>query len=295
VPSLVARGPTERVYEIAIDNDARASVHFGDGMEGARPPSGDHNIRSRYRKGLGLAGNVAAGKLTSLLSRPLGVMGAGNPEAASGGEDPEHQEKARDNAPLTVRTLDRAVSIRDYQDFAQAYPGIAKAHALWIASGPSRGVFLTVAGEQGAAVRRTSDTYRNLQAALHRYGDPLMPIRLASYRRVPFVVRLTVKVQADADSALVLPAIRSRLAEVFGFDRRRLGQGTSVDEVTAVAHAVAGVEAVHVVELHRGLASIARVARRLFAALPIDSLTTAPSPAELLTIDTAHIVLEPMP
>ena len=36
--------------------------------------------------------------------------------------------------------------------FALAFAGIAKAHALWIASGPARGVFLTVAGENGAPV-----------------------------------------------------------------------------------------------------------------------------------------------
>ena len=118
-------------------------------------------------------------------------------------------DKARTNAPLTVLTLERAVSIHDYQDFARAFAGIAKAHALWIPSGSARGVFLTVAGEQGAAVPEASDTHRNLQAALHRYGDPLMPLTLVSYRDARFRLRLAVKVAADADSALVLPAIRS--------------------------------------------------------------------------------------
>ena len=149
VPSLYARGPAERVYEVKIDDDARATVLFGDGVEGARLPSGDHNLRATYRKSLGLAGNVAAGKITNLLSRPLGVTGASNPAPATGGEDPETIDKARSNAPVTVLTLDRAVSIRDYQDFARAFAGIAKAHALWIAAGPARGVFLTVAGELG--------------------------------------------------------------------------------------------------------------------------------------------------
>ena len=182
VPSLYARGPTERLYEVRIDDDARASVLFGDGVEGARLPSGDHNVRATYRKGLGLAGNVAPGKLTNLLSRPLGVTGASNPEPATGGEDPETTDRARTNAPLTVLTLDRAVSIRDYEDFARAFAGIAKAHALWIPSGPARGVFLTVAGELGAAVPETSDTFANLQEALRLYGDPLMPLVLKSYR-----------------------------------------------------------------------------------------------------------------
>ena len=295
VPSLHARGGAERAYEVSHDDAARATVLFGDGIEGARPPSGDHNIRARYRKGLGLAGNVAAGALTTLLSRPLGVAAASNPEAASGGEDAEREAKARENAPLTVLTLDRAVSIRDYQDFARAFAGIAKAHALWIDSGPARGVFLTVAGEEGEVVAEGGDTFRHLQDALRSHGDPLLPVRMVSYRDARFVLRLTVKVAADADAALVLPAIEALLKSAFGFAARGFGQGVSVDEVAAVAHGVSGVEAVQVVELHRSDAPVPPFVPRIFATLPVASLTALPLAAELLVLDDAALTLEPMP
>jgi hypothetical protein len=295
VPSLYAHGPAERIFETAIDDQSTTTVRFGDGVEGARPPSGDHNIRARYRKGLGLAGNIPAGKLTNLLTRPLGVTGAANPEPAEGGEDPESEDQARSDAPLTVLTLDRAVSIRDYQDFARAFAAVAKAHALWIPSGPARGVFLTVAGEQGAAVANTSDTYQNLQAALHLYGDPLTPLTIVSFRDAHFRCRLTVKIAADAEPGLVLPAVEARLREVFGFTSRDFGQGVSVDEVAAVVQAVDSVEAVQVVELHRSDAPTPLFVPRLFAALPLASLTAAPLPAELLTIDPGPLALEQMP
>ena len=123
-------------------------------------------MRARYRKGLGVAGNVAGGKLTTLLSRPLGVSEVSNPDAATGGEDAEPLDRARDNAPLTVLTLDRAVSIDDYVNFARAFAGIDKAHALWIPAGPARGVFLTIAGVEGADVPASSDTYVHLLESL---------------------------------------------------------------------------------------------------------------------------------
>lgn len=295
VPSLYARAPTERVYETSLDNTGRTSVRFGDGLEGARPPSGDHNIRANYRKGLGLGGNVAAGRITNLLSRPLGVTGASNPVPATGGEDAETTDKARSNAPLTALTLERAVSIRDYRDFARAFAGIAKAHALWVPAGPGRGVFVTVAGELGAAVVETSDTYRFLLDALRQYGDALVPLRLASYVEARFRTRLAVKVAEDADDAIVLAAVEARLREVFGFAAREFGQGVSVDEVSAIAQAVTGVAAVHVAELHRVDASAAALVPRLFAALPIASLTALPAPAELLTLDTGPLALERLP
>ena len=290
--SLYAQDANAKAYELVIDDQAHAFVRFGDGTEGARLPSGDHNIRATYRKGLGLAGNVAAGKLTNLLSRPLGVTGASNPAAASGGEDPETASQARANAPLTVLTLGRAVSIRDYQDFARAFAGIAKAHALWIPSGPSRGVFLTVAGENGATVEADSDTFRYLQTALQSYGDPLVPLRIASYRDARFGARLAVKVAADADAGLVLPAIAQRLGEAFGFAVRSFGQGVSADEVAAIAQAVAGVEAVQVADLYLKSVPVPKFSPRLFAELPVMSLTATPLAAQLLTLDPAKLTLE---
>ena len=97
------------------------------------------------------------------------------------------------------------------------------------------------------------------------YGDPLLPLRMVSYRDARFALRLTVKVAADADAALVLPAIEALLKSAFGFAARSFGQGVSVDEVAAVAHGVSGVEAVQVVELHRSDAPTPPFVPRIFA------------------------------
>lgn len=295
VGSLYAKGPNERVYEVAIDDQARSTVRFGDGVEGARLPSGDHNLRVSYRHGLGVEGNVAARKLTNLLSRPLGVAGATNPEPAEGGEDPEIESRARANAPLTVRTLDRAVSVRDYQDFARSFSSIAKAHALWIPAGVARGIFITVAGENGKAVEAGSDTYRFLQSALRSYGDSIMPLYLESYSDVRFHLRLSIKVASGAESALVLPAVEARLRDGFSFERRSFGQSVSIDEVTALAQSVTGVEAVHVAELHRTDDPATKRRPLLFAVLPVASLTSRPAPAELLTLEDGPLTQDLMP
>ena len=74
---------------------AATSWPFGDGVRGARPPSGVNNVRATYRKGLGAAGNVAAESLTQLTQRPLGLKSVSNPLPAEGGTDPESAELAR--------------------------------------------------------------------------------------------------------------------------------------------------------------------------------------------------------
>lgn len=296
VPSLYGRAPDERAFTVSRDAEGAAVLRFGDGVEGGRLPTGQNNVRAAYRKGLGVAGNVGAGALTTLLSRPLGLAAATNPEAAGGGEDPESLSRARQNAPLTVLTLDRAVSIQDYADYARAFPGIDKAHALWLPAGPSRGVFITVAGIDGATVPSGSDPYQNLLSALRKYGDPLVPITLADYRPARFEVQLAVKVAGDYESEAVLLAVEALLEERFGFDARAFGQGTSLDEVVAAAHEVGGVDAVRVTRLYRPAPGVEpTIEPRLSAALPVASLTDVPKAAELLTLDRDALVLEVMP
>jgi hypothetical protein len=293
-PTLYQAAADARQYETSQNDEAVTTIRFGDGIEGARLPSGSSNVRVRYRKGLGVAGNVAAGKLTTLLSRPLGVSEVINPEAASGGEDAEPLARARDNAPLTVLTLDRAVSIEDYANFARAFAGIDKAHALWIPAGPARGVFLTVAGVDGASVPATSDTHKNLLEALGRYGDPLVPVRMVDYTDARFALRLAVKVDPAYETDTVQAAVSEALRGHFSFARRAFGQTVSVDEVAAVAQAVAGVVAVHVTRLYR-VGAAALFNPRLFASVPVASLTGVPVAAELLTLADAGIELEVLP
>ena len=58
-----------------------------------------------------------------------GSKGVENPAPASGGVDPETEDAARRSIPLGVRTLGRAVSLLDYEDYALAFTGVVKANA----------------------------------------------------------------------------------------------------------------------------------------------------------------------
>jgi predicted phage baseplate assembly protein len=292
---MYGAGERDRAFTTLTNDDATTTVVFGDGMEGARLPSGTQNLRASYRKGLGAAGNVRSGQLTTLLTRPLGVTAVVNPEAAAGGEDPESIEDARRNAPLTVLTLGRAVSRRDYEDFARGFAGIAKAHALWIPSGPARGVFVTVAGPLGVAIAEGGTTHTKLVAALRASGDPLLPLDLRTYRAASFLLRAGINVADDAVAEDVVAGVRAGLEAAFGFDARDFGQSVSIDEVVAVVHRSPSVVAVDVDELRRtDQAATPAVRARLVAALPEVSGATV-TPAEILTLDTASLDIQVMP
>jgi len=111
VPSLYQQGPAQQVFATLNQPGGATKVLFGDGVEGATLPTGQNNIQAKYRIGSGLSGNVGPGTITTLMDRPLGVSGVTNPQRATGGQDPQSIDDIRANAPLSVLTLGRAVSI----------------------------------------------------------------------------------------------------------------------------------------------------------------------------------------
>jgi predicted phage baseplate assembly protein len=289
VPSFHGRGPGERVYVTRFDSEGKTVVQFGDGEHGARLPTGQENVRARYRKGTGLAGNVRDGQLSTLLTRPLGLKSGSNPAAATGGDDPEPRDAARENAPLTTLTLDRVVSLRDYEDFARAYAGIAKALATWSWDGQRRGVLITVAGPGGAPVE--SQVIDLLLGAIRKAGDPFVALRVATYRPAHFRVAYKVKTDPRHERARVHTATVDALRAGFGFTARRFGQGVALSDVIAAVQSVPGVVAVDVDSLTRtdGIGGSGLV-NPLPAALPQAGALAASSAAELLLLAADPVV-----
>jgi predicted phage baseplate assembly protein len=289
VPDFFGHESAERIYTTKLDDAGNTTVIFGDGATGARLPTGQENVKATYRKGIGLGGLVKADQLTLLMSKPLGVKGVTNPLPANGAGDPEQLEEARRNAPLTVMTLGRIVSLRDYEDFARAFSGIDKAFATWTWFGQKRGVFLTIAGSQGAEVAESSPLYDFLFSAMKKSGDPLVPLLVKSYQPGLFRVVGSLKISADYIEVKVIGEAEQKLRDTFSFAARSLGQPVYLSEVIAVLQTVPGVVAVNVTGLYRS-GSSAALNDHLAAAAPspADQVVAA---AELLTLDLQPIEL----
>ncbi|MBK8319393.1 MAG: putative baseplate assembly protein [Betaproteobacteria bacterium] len=240
-PRFTAPGPSERAYTVKLDEKGSATVQFGDGEHGTRLSTGSGNIEARYRVGLGTAGNVKAEQISMLLTRPPGLKAVTNPVAASGGTNAEAGDEARRNAPLRVRTLDRIVSLRDFEDFAAAFTGIGKAQAVWLWDGEQRMVHLTVAGTDGTPLDPNGALYRNLLAAIDGARPPHQPLRVSPCRDLRFGLTAGLWIGADYESEKVLAAAGKALETAFGFAARAFGQPVSGSEVLAALQDVAGV------------------------------------------------------
>jgi hypothetical protein len=291
VPALYGRGPNDRVFITRRDGEGKTWIQFGDGVTGARLPTGQRNVRAVYRRGIGTGGILKSGQINLLLDRLAGLKDAANVVPSTDGKDPEALENARRNAPLTVLTLDRVVSLRDFEDFALAYAGIYKAVATWSWFRGTRGVSLTVAGFEGGEVSLA--LRRELGGALAKWGDPFVPTDVANHVATTFRTGLRVKVDADRESAKVLKAVELAVRRDFSFERRSFGQRVSLAEVAASAQGVPGVVAVQVTRLYRSGDTNpgAGLVVPLPARAPQPGARGTLLPAELVTLDPAPLDL----
>ncbi|MFF1729867.1 putative baseplate assembly protein [Streptomyces sp. NPDC058247] len=249
VDSLAGRGPRERIYITGTASDGRTTVTFGDGVHGARLPSGHENVHARYRFGTGKAANVPADRLTQPLTRPLGVTAVTNPRPAAGGADADGPGLTRRTVPLAVSALDRLVSAADYEDFARSRAGIGRAAARELFDGRRRVLHVTVAGTDDVPLDgdgRESATLRALRGALTEYGDANLPVRVDVRELVLLLVAARVKVAPDHAWEFVEPRLRQVLLRRLGYEGSELGRPARLSDLLAAAHTVPGVDYVDV-------------------------------------------------
>jgi predicted phage baseplate assembly protein len=248
VPSLFGRGPRDQVYTTRLADDKTVTVQFGDGRSGARLLSGRGNVVATYREGAGLEGRVATASLRVPLDLPVGLKSLSNPTNATGGADPESIDEARENAPTTVRTFGRAVSLRDFEDLVRSSGGIAKALATWVWNRETRAVHLTIAGQKGQLF--TPSDLARIHSSLNWQRDPNHALFLDNYVQVPVVITATVHVKADHVSSRLADATRDALLAALSFESLRFGQPLHLSEIYAVLQQVDGVSFVDIDFFH---------------------------------------------
>jgi hypothetical protein len=131
VPSFFGRGPEEEIYIIREDENQDSWVQFGDGKTGCRLPAGVKNVTAVYRTGIGSQGQLQDGSKPQAGQNLNGLDKVVMPGPVLFGSRPEDKEKARLAGPGKVQSLDRMVSLQDYETEALTIGGVVKARADW--------------------------------------------------------------------------------------------------------------------------------------------------------------------
>ena len=232
-------------------------------------------------------GRVAAASLRTPLDLPVGLRSVTNPAEATGGADAETLDEARENAPTTVRTFGRAVSLRDFEDLMRASGEVAKALATWVWNGAARAVHLTIAAQAGGLF--TAADLTRLHASITAARDPNHALFLSNFVKIPIVVTALLRVNANHVAPIVADAARAALLDALSFDTLRFGQSIDLSEIYAVLQGVEGVDSVDIDRLQFRNQNLAFLLSRgatldpVQRSLRIHTARPNPSPPPLVT------------
>lgn len=239
--SFLDMDESSRAYVLKIDENGTTRVVFGDGKRGARLPTGSENIKAVYRFGLGPEGHVPAESLSLMLSRPPGIRSVVNPLAASGAASSEPALQAKLNAPRTLMTLDRIVSLQDYESFARSFVGVGKAKAAEIIMDQEWVVHITICAQDGSQVDRSSELFKNLNSAIKNRTRPMDRFEIYGYKLLTFRVEASLAIDRRYPAEEVKRQCTAALRDQFSFSRRKLAQNVTGSEILACLQKVPGV------------------------------------------------------
>lgn len=203
VDNFVNSTGTDRHCTITVDENDVATIVFGDGRSGKIPLG---TITVDYKTGGGKAGRLEAGALKQL--DPAVVTDANGAvvrvtvtsSETTGGNDRQGVEAIRQLAPLSLRTLTRAVARDDFENGALAVAGVARALHLTRNEDSSvaenSGVLYVVPDDYGTAGAGLLTEVKAQFFPITGYPDPPLPALSTFQLLVVSAVYLDIEIQA---------------------------------------------------------------------------------------------------
>lgn len=119
-----ASGASDKIFQVAYNDDYSATVLFGDGQSGRQAPVGG-TYTVFYRVGGGTRGNILEDAIDVSVDA-TGITASyaprlRNSSQATGGLDAESVDSAKKYAPLTFKSQDRLVTLEDYNTFTNSF------------------------------------------------------------------------------------------------------------------------------------------------------------------------------
>lgn len=263
---LLASAAMRQEFVVEIEDNEDTYIRFGDNVLGARPTAGS-SFKCKYRIGNGSTGNVGAEVLTHLVTNdaaiianmPEGIAAVWNPMPTRGGKNSETKEEVRQYAPEAFRSQERAVTAKDYEDFAFiCNEDIQRAAATFRWTGSWKTVFLTVDRFGGDAIDGAFE--KDVRGCLERYRMAGFDLEVDD----PLLISLDIEMKVCIQSNFIASDVKKALFHVFS--NRLLSNGTKgifhpdnfsfgepvyLSKLYAGAQAVEGVESVEISKFQR--------------------------------------------
>jgi len=234
--------PEDPHYVVRMNEDATLNIGFGDGRHGRRLPTASNNVRIKHRVGVGLSGNLDPFSLKKEVKPHHLIDEVVQPVQSSGGNAMEDVTSMRENAPASLLTLERAVSLPDFTHLAASNSSVWQARAIRLQPGMARKdkIEVVVVPAGGGALGTLKNT---LESTLVQHALPSVSIDVTRFKSVILDLTITIRVKEEEyDSDFVTEDLRQALFAAFALKLAKLGEPLFRSQVIKVAEGVEGVE-----------------------------------------------------
>jgi Baseplate J-like protein len=266
VQYLIDASSYSPVFSTITDAEDVTYITFGDSVSGRIPPNGAQ-IYATYRVGGGIIGNVASNNIKYIINVPGGVIPAGvtvsnqdisvsGDGAATGGAEAETTDSIRINAPLSIRSINRAVSLSDYSYLAVQVAGVSKAISTADVY-TSVTIYLAPTGDPGVAADNSTPTtvFNNLATKVLAYlidkapANTTVTFQPPKYVGVKLEVSITIAPQYRQSS--VTNAVKSALTNLFAYDNVVFNDSIYISDVYSAINSVEGIANQRIIKMVR--------------------------------------------
>ena len=303
VEYLIDYGNYDPIFSTYTDSLETTYITFGDGISGRVPPISSQ-IYVTYRVGGGTIGNVATNTIKNIIKFPVGSIPAGlsvtnqdisisGDGAASGGADAESTDSIRVNAPKSIRSLSRAVTLSDYAALAVQVSGISKAIATASAMN-SVVLYMVPYGDTGLQLDGVtpSTIFNNYAAEVKLFLTDKIPttttITVQPPKYVPANMVINYTVLPQYNQSLVTTAVKSLITELLFIDNVTFNDRITIQDIMTAVGSVTGVAYSQLQKLVRNDADVTYTITNKAATGTVATLTTSATHA--LTVGTTVIV-----
>lgn len=247
VRTLSTSLPEDKHFIVQVGEDQIPRITFGNGINGAIPPS-SFDIIANYFLTEGAEGNnVNRGTINTIttpliLPNPATQVKVRNNLPPTGGADLESIESIRFNAPLVTKAVERAVTKEDFNYLSRQADGVAKATAIHNC-GPIMEVYISPNGGGIASDLLLQDTKDYLDSV--RLINTQLELKAAG--ESPIVLDLVVNPRYKVNVVDLSNEITRVLLERFSFENVEINGRVAVSDIMA---AVDNLDRVDTVEIN---------------------------------------------
>jgi hypothetical protein len=237
---LVDYAATDEVCSLITDGAGYTYIVFGNGVSGKIPPIGT-TIYCTYRYGGGALGNLGADSITTVVSDGFYGIEIAQDNPTTGGADAESTDSIRLNAPSSLRSINRAVSLLDYAQIATQVTGVAKAIA---ASDVFTSVNLYVACFDGVPLSSQSGLSQTILDYFQDKTPPNTTLTVNDFTPIYPVIHVEVTTRAGYDSTEVKEKVKAALFNLLAFDNVSFNETISQEDILNAAgtYSISGVQ-----------------------------------------------------